>query len=189
MARDRAPTLIFIDEIDALCSSRSSDSSEANRRVKNEFLVQIEGIAQNTDVLLLAATNLPWDLDTAVLRRFEQRLFVPLPTEEDRLVLISSFLESTVHKVSDDEVAQISKDTDRYSGSDLMQFLRTSNMLPVREVLAQEYDRPAETPAGDIAVPKLEYRHLVKVLQSSKATVSEFELQKFASYHSGDEIT
>ena len=71
MARDNKPAIIFIDEIDSLCSSRSENESESARRIKTEFLVQMQGVGNNSDgVLVLGATNLPWALDPAVRRRF-----------------------------------------------------------------------------------------------------------------------
>ncbi|CAF1253328.1 unnamed protein product, partial [Didymodactylos carnosus] len=66
LARERKPAIVFIDEIDALCSSRSENESEASRRIKTEFLIQMQGIGNNNEgVLILAATNIPWVLDSA----------------------------------------------------------------------------------------------------------------------------
>ncbi len=70
MARDRRPSIIFIDEIDSLCGSRSENESESARRIKTEFLVQMQGVGtKNDNVLVLAATNIPWSLDSAIRRR------------------------------------------------------------------------------------------------------------------------
>jgi vacuolar protein-sorting-associated protein 4 len=70
MARESKPSIIFIDEIDSLCSARSDSESESARRIKTEFLVQMNGVGNDTDgVLVLAATNIPWALDAAIRRR------------------------------------------------------------------------------------------------------------------------
>ena len=70
MARENKPSIIFIDEIDSLASSRSDAESEGSRRIKTEFLVQMNGVGHDdTGVLVLGATNIPWQLDNAIKRR------------------------------------------------------------------------------------------------------------------------
>jgi len=70
MARESKPSIIFIDELDALCGPRGEGESEASRRIKTEMLVQMDGVGNDTSgVLVLGATNLPWQLDGAIRRR------------------------------------------------------------------------------------------------------------------------
>ncbi len=71
LARENKPSIIFIDEVDSLCGSRGEGESEASRRIKTEFLVQMQGVGNNMDgVLVLGATNIPWQIDSAIRRRY-----------------------------------------------------------------------------------------------------------------------
>jgi vacuolar protein-sorting-associated protein 4 len=85
-ARKQKPSIVFIHEIEALCGSCDSNSlSEYDNRVKTEFLVHMDGVAQdNNGVLLIAATNLPWTLDSTFLHRFQKKIHTPLADEEVR---------------------------------------------------------------------------------------------------------
>lgn len=81
VARELAPSVIFLDEVDALTKARGDDTNGAARRVLDTLLSELDGLDSGADefVLPLASTNTPWDLDRAVRRRFEQRIYVPLP--------------------------------------------------------------------------------------------------------------
>ncbi len=84
-ARMHRPSVLFFDELDALAYSRSKANSEHSRTVVNEFLAQLDGIdGQNDQVLIMAATNMPWDVDPAMKRpgRFSRQVFVPPPDED-----------------------------------------------------------------------------------------------------------
>lgn len=71
MARESRPSIIFIDEIDSLCSARGEGENESARRIKTEFLVQMQGVGKDSDnVLVLGATNTPWEINAAMRRRY-----------------------------------------------------------------------------------------------------------------------
>jgi vacuolar protein-sorting-associated protein 4 len=92
LARKNTPAIIFIDEIDSLCGSRSEGENESARRIKTEFLVQMQGVGKgNAGLLVLGATNTPWELDPAIRRRFEKRVYIPLPEAPARKTMFKVY--------------------------------------------------------------------------------------------------
>ena len=80
LAREKKPSLIFIDEVDSLCGKRTEGENESSRRIKTEFLVQMDGVGNDQEgVLVMGATNTPWELDDAFRRRFQKRIYIHLP--------------------------------------------------------------------------------------------------------------
>ncbi|KAJ1429092.1 Vps4 oligomerization, C-terminal [Sesbania bispinosa] len=142
LARAYAPSTIFIDEIDSLCNARgASGEHESSRRVKSELLVQVDGVsnsATNEDgsrkiVMVLAATNFPWDIDEALRRRLEKRIYIPLPNFESRKELIRINLKTVAPDVNIDEVA---RRTEGYSGDDLTNVCRDASLNGMRRKIA-----------------------------------------------------
>ncbi|KAI7976996.1 hypothetical protein EIK77_002506 [Talaromyces pinophilus] len=131
LAKALAPSIIFVDEIDSLLSTRSSGTEhEASRRSKTEFLIQwsdlqraAAGRNQSTDkshdgggdpsrVLVLAATNLPWDIDEAARRRFVRRQYIPLPEDHVREQQIRRLLSHQTHEMSNEDIEVLVKVTE-----------------------------------------------------------------------------
>jgi len=135
LGRENKPAIIFIDEIDALCSSRGEGESESAKRIKTEFLVQMNGVGNSMDgVLILAATNMPWALDPAIRRRFEKRIYIPLPSEGARSVMFKIHLGKTVHSLTPEDFRELAQRSEGYSGSDIAIVVREALMEPVRMV-------------------------------------------------------
>jgi vacuolar protein-sorting-associated protein 4 len=140
-ARKKKPSIVFIDEIEALCGSRdSSSSSEHDNRVKTEFLVQMDGVAQdNNGILLIAATNLPWTLDSAFLRRFQKKIHIPLPDKEARKRLFEINVGETLCNVSAADYEEFARQSEEFSGSDISNVVQEALMKPVKRIYEAEY--------------------------------------------------
>lgn len=119
VASFRQPAVVFIDEIDSLLKARSADENEATRRIKTEFLVQIDGVGRRARVLVVGATNRPQELDEAARRRFTKRLYIPLPTLADRESLLRVLLATNPHALQESDIEQLARNTDGFSGADL----------------------------------------------------------------------
>lgn len=95
----------------------------------------MQGVGQDMDgILVLGATNIPWVLDSAIRRRFEKRIYIPLPEEIARLAMFKIHLGNTAHTLTEENLRQLAKKTDRYSGADISIIVRDSLMQPVRKV-------------------------------------------------------
>jgi vacuolar protein-sorting-associated protein 4 len=125
--------IIFIDEVDSLCGSRSEGESDSLRRVKTEFLVQMDGVG-STDgqVLVLGATNIPWELDAAIRRRFEKRVYIPLPEAEARTSMLKLHLGDTPNELTEDDFDKLGVMTEHASGSDIKVLVKEALMEPLR---------------------------------------------------------
>ena len=135
LARQSKPAIIFIDEVDSLCSSRSDSENDATRRIKTEFLVQMQGVGVDNDgILVLGATNIPWGLDAAIRRRFEKRIYIPLPEESPRRRIFEIHIGNTAHALSPNDFNQLARRTDGYSGADIGIVVRDALMMPIRKV-------------------------------------------------------
>jgi vacuolar protein-sorting-associated protein 4 len=125
--------IIFIDEVDSLCGSRSEGESDSMRRVKTEFLVQMDGVG-STDgqLLVLGATNIPWELDAAIRRRFEKRVYIPLPEAEARSAMVKLNLGDTPNNLTEEEYDKTGEITVGSSGADIKILVKEALMQPLR---------------------------------------------------------
>ncbi|XP_067339326.1 katanin p60 ATPase-containing subunit A-like 2 isoform X2 [Channa argus] len=143
LARYHAPSTIFLDELESVMGQRESSMGgqhEGSRRMKTELLVQMDGLTRSEDlVFVLAASNLPWELDHAMLRRLEKRILVSLPSSQARQAMISHWLpplSSTggVELRTELDYETLAKDMEGYSGSDVRLVCKEAAMRPVRKI-------------------------------------------------------
>jgi len=148
MARENKPAIIFIDEVDSLAGTRNESESEGSKRIKTEFLVQMNGVGHDdTGVLVLGATNIPWSLDPAIKRRFEKRIYIPLPGLEARRNMFEIHVGSTPCELSAKDYRTLAEKSDGYSGSDIAVVVRDALMQPVRKVLSATHFKHLPPPA------------------------------------------
>lgn len=152
VARKNKPCIIFIDEIDSMCGSRGEGESEASRRIKTEFLVQMNGVGNDVSgILILGATNLPWALDSAIRRRFEKRIHIPLPDARARSQMFKIHAKGTPSTLTMADFKRLGEMTERYSGADIATVVRDALMQPVRKVQSSTHFKQIVAPDRDDA--------------------------------------
>lgn len=185
MARFYAPSIVFIDEIDSLAVSRGDDTNDCSRRVLTELLNAVDGLVvgdsdeQKKSVLFLAATNHPWHLDTAMIRRLEKRIYIPLPDEKGREQMIKNHLskELVADTINYRELVKLTKG---YSGSDMTQVLKNAAYMPLRELfdmLKKEGKNPKDY-VNNQDLKQIKHEHIIKSIQQTKKTVLEEDIEK-----------
>ncbi|KAG7956467.1 hypothetical protein I3843_11G124900 [Carya illinoinensis] len=140
LAAKVSPTVIFVDEVDSMLGQRTRvGEHEAMRKIKNEFMTHWDGLLTKPGerILVLAATNRPFDLDEAIIRRFERRIMVGLPSVESREMIFRTLLAK--EKVEEGlDFKELATMTEGYTGSDLKNLCTTAAYRPIRELIKQE---------------------------------------------------
>lgn len=137
MAHEKAPSIIFIDEIDSLCGARGgAGEHETSRRIKNEILVRMQGVdsSKRENVLVMAATNLPYQLDQAIRRRFDRRIYIPLPESDARAKMFEKKIGETPHSLQKEDFVYLGQKTDGFTGSDIAVIVKDVLFQPIRKV-------------------------------------------------------
>jgi spastin len=185
IARERAPSIIFIDEIDSLLGARNqSGEHEASRRLKTQIMVEIDGVASKLStarVVVIGATNCPEDLDDAVIRRLTQRIFVGPPDAKARAVLIARLLRDVKTNLSAAAVQSVAKKTDGFSNSDIQALVKDASMGPLRDMSSN-----ALLAVQASAVSPVAMKHFNEALKRQRPSVSKkrlLEYQTWAKQH------
>lgn len=179
VARCHQPAVVFIDEIDSLLSQRSDGEHEASRRIKTEFLIQLDGAATLSDerILVIGATNRPQEIDEAARRRFVKRLYIPLPEGEARKHIVLNLLSQQTYQLSEAELNAIQLKSEGYSGSDMSYLCKEAALGPIRSM-----------PFGDIEnitadqVRPIMYEDFEAAFHQVRASVSDKDLDLYLEW-------
>jgi katanin p60 ATPase-containing subunit A1 len=190
LAQYYAPSTIFIDEVDSLMSHRDGadeSGSEASRRLKSELLIQLDGLSKSEQqVFVLCASNLPWDLDGALLRRLEKRILVPLPNENARSQLIQLHLTKN-DRAAGLDYTKLAQLTDNYSGSDIVSLCKEAAMRPVRRLMASLMSTNENLAEADIdpsiELERVSMRDVEAALLCTKPSAAVRDLAKYEEWH------
>jgi len=181
VARVHQPSVVFIDEIDSLLTSRCEGEHESSRKMKTEFLVQLDGASTVGEerVLVVGATNRPNELDEAARRRLVKRLYIPLPDQGARLNILNRLLGQAEEScsVSEGELRDISSLTEGYSGADMANLCREAALGPIRSLPP---DQIATVRKEDVR--PINHSDLVAALRQVKATVSQEDLELYLDW-------
>ncbi|XP_055858489.1 fidgetin-like protein 1 isoform X3 [Episyrphus balteatus] len=174
------PSVVFIDEIDSLLSQRSESEHESSRRLKTEFLVQLDGANTSDDerILIVGATNRPQELDEAARRRLVRRLYIPLPESTARIQILTNLLKTVRNSITEEEILEVGNLTGGYSGADMETLCREASMEPIRSIPPEEIPFFSEENVRPVQVNDF---HLA--LKRVKASVSEKDLQQYADWN------
>ncbi|CAG7945449.1 unnamed protein product [Penicillium nalgiovense] len=207
MARENKPAIIFIDEVDALCGPRGEGESEASRRIKTELLVQMDGVGKDSKgVLILGATNIPWQLDAAIRRRFQRRVHISLPDVNARMKMFMLAVGSTPCHMTQTDYRQLADLSEGYSGSDISICVQDALMQPIRKIQGATHYKKAldegvekltpcspgdpgamemtwlEVDADKLLEPPLVLKDFIMAVKNSRPTVSGEDLTRNAEW-------
>ena len=201
LARKNKPAVIFLDEIDSVLSARSDSENDATRRLKTEFLIQMQGVGNDDEgVLVLGATNIPWGLDPAVRRRFQKKIYISLPDVKARRLMFILNLGDTENDITDKEFDILAEMTEGYSGSDIATLTQDAIYGPLRKCQRAKYFKnidpdhivpcsPSDPGAFKMTMneiekpeslvpPKVTFEDYIQSIQKIKATVNQKDLEK-----------
>ncbi|KAI6245854.1 Vacuolar protein sorting-associated protein 4 [Erysiphe necator] len=203
MARENRPSIIFIDEVDALCGPRGEGESEASRRIKTEMLVQMDGVGRDSKgVLVLGATNIPWQLDAAIRRRFQRRVHISLPDLPARTKMFEISVGNTPCELTPNDFRKLGALSEGYSGSDITIAVQDALMQPVRKIqMSTHYKKInsdgiekltpcspgdvgaiemtwTEVDADKLLEPPLQLKDFIKAVKGARPTVSQEDIKR-----------
>ena len=173
-ARSERNAVIFFDEIEGFACSRDSDNDSMNR-VVGELLTQMQGVTDSNEedrILLIAATNRPWDIDSAFLRpgRFDERIYVPLPDLEARKVIIRNSILGIPGNEQVD-VDALAEETEGFNGADVEYLCEKAKEIAIRRVIA-----------GSMRNKKFEKEDFEQALREVRSSVAKKDISRLENW-------
>ena len=180
IAKQHQPAVIFIDEIDSLLTQRSDSEHESSRRIKTEFLVQLDGATTQSDerILVVGATNRPHEIDEAARRRLSKRLYIPLPDGAARNVIITRLLSEQSHSLNEQDLDVIVSRTAGFSGADMTNLCREAALGPIRSLDVADIFQVSKE-----EVRPINYEDFINALSLVKPSVSENDLEVYIQWN------
>ena len=182
VARIKAPSLIFMDEIDSVATKRGEGhEGGGERRVKTQLLSEIQGVKSTHDkpLLVLGATNRPWDIDTAMLSRFEKKVYVPLPDMPARAGIFKIHTAGINSDLTDEDYVELAVRSEGYSGRDISNVCREVIMIPVREL---DMGGLLADDSQEVIVRNINLNDFKKTLKKVKPMTTERDLQHYEDW-------
>jgi SpoVK/Ycf46/Vps4 family AAA+-type ATPase len=179
VARENQPAIVFIDEVDSMASTRTGEEIGGERRVKTQFLKEMDGVSTKADekILALGATNRPWDIDEAFRRRFEKRIYLPMPDVDARKELFKIYVKE-IDVDQDFDVDKLVQATDGYTGSDIVMICREASMQPIREL-----DSSGKITDPSVKVRPAKMEDFLAAIKHVRPVVSATELNRFKEWN------
>ncbi|XP_042357820.1 fidgetin-like protein 1 [Plectropomus leopardus] len=180
IARCHQPAVIFIDEIDSLLSQRTDGEHDSSRRIKTEFLVQLDGAATAAEdrILVVGATNRPQEIDEAARRRLAKRLYIPLPEASARRQIVTNLMAQEKNQLREQELESVVTATDGFSGADMTQLCREAALGPIRSIQLSDI----ATITADQVRPIL-YSDFQEALKTVRPSVSSKDLELYEEWN------
>ena len=179
LAFEKEPSVVFIDEIESILCKRSDSENEAMKRLKTEFLIQFDGVGSSADakVLIIGATNRPFDLDPAVVRRLPKRVYVGPFNEVEKKGFIKTIIQQNECTITDSQFEQIAKMCTNYSNSDLKELCREAAYEPLRELTGDKLK-------GVTKLRAIKYEDFEKALKKVRGTLTKDVLKELEVWNS-----
>ncbi|XP_004389210.1 fidgetin-like protein 1 [Trichechus manatus latirostris] len=180
VARCQQPAVIFIDEIDSLLSQRGDGEHESSRRIKTEFLVQLDGATTSSEdrILVVGATNRPQEIDEAARRRLVKRLYIPLPEASARRQIVVNLMSKEQCCLREEEIELVVQQSDGFSGADMTQLCREASLGPIRSL--QTADIATITPDQVRPIAYIDFENAFRTVRPS---VSPKDLELYEDWN------